>query len=277
MYPTSQDAVVAYGVGPQGPAGDVSAAQLTAAIDALKSGVATEGDTLAKLLALINARALLDGAEFSNITVPTQSVGNNSTKAASTAFVKAAVDNSSPVKSVVGLAGDILKADLLDALSLDAVDNTSDATKNAATATLANKTLVAPNIGAATGTSLNLSGDAVFGGTALVAYTPATPTATSGTFTTVTATGKYARYGKWILMRGSLFVTDIGSATGRAKVACPIPSTSGEYFTLTALKESGFAAAVAAVNWDSGGFISISLTGVVSGDVIHYSGIYAAS
>lgn len=43
------------------------------------------------------------------------------------------------------------------AVGLGNVDNTSDATKNAATATLTNKTLVAPNIGAAIATSITFA------------------------------------------------------------------------------------------------------------------------
>jgi hypothetical protein len=89
MYPASSDSIVAFARGPIGPTGEVSNATLAAAIAALKGGVDPAGDTLAELYALILARATLDDiAAFSvSPTVPTLAPGNNSTKAANSAFV----------------------------------------------------------------------------------------------------------------------------------------------------------------------------------------------
>ena len=95
MQPVNLDNIAAIVTGPKGAAGDVSAAQLQAAIDALKGGVDPAGDTLAELYALILARATLDQvAAFSvSPTVPTLAPGNNSGKAANSAFVHQEVVN----------------------------------------------------------------------------------------------------------------------------------------------------------------------------------------
>lgn len=78
-----------------GPPGEVSAAQLAAAIAALKGGVDPAGDTLAELYALILLRAALASPAFTgNPTAPTQSVLNNSTKLATTEYTDRAVTNS---------------------------------------------------------------------------------------------------------------------------------------------------------------------------------------
>jgi hypothetical protein len=94
MFQTNAaDTVIAQVRGPKGDPGDVSTAQLNAAIAALKSGVDPAGDTLAELYALILLRATLDGADLTHATATTQSAGNNSTSIATTAFTHQEIVN----------------------------------------------------------------------------------------------------------------------------------------------------------------------------------------
>ena len=95
MYPSSTDSIVAFARGPKGDTGEVSAADLAAAIAALKNGVDPAGDTLAELYALILARAPLDQiAAFSvSPTVPNLAPGNNSSKVANSAFLQQELTN----------------------------------------------------------------------------------------------------------------------------------------------------------------------------------------
>lgn len=64
-------------------------------------------------------------------------------------------DTTDAVASVAGLTGAISASGLRTALSINNVDNTSDATKNSAVATLTNKTLTSPTLGG----TVTLSGD----------------------------------------------------------------------------------------------------------------------
>lgn len=125
MQPTSGDTFVAAVTGPPGPAGDVSTSQLNAAIAALKNGVDPAGDTLAELYALILLRALTDGAALTNVTVPTQAPGNNSTKAASTAFTHQEVANAAAL--LLSLSGGTLIGPLI--LNADPTSALGAATK----------------------------------------------------------------------------------------------------------------------------------------------------
>lgn len=74
--------------GLRGLTGEATQADIDAAVAAVLGGVASPGNTLAKLYALVLLRAPLDGASMTNLDVATQSAGNNSTKASSTAFVQ---------------------------------------------------------------------------------------------------------------------------------------------------------------------------------------------
>lgn len=58
-------------------------------------------------------------------------------------------------------------------------------------------------------------------GAALAAYTP-TITASTGTFTTVSATGAYKEFGKIVFLRATITITTIGTAAGR--LLCSIPT-----------------------------------------------------
>lgn len=73
-------------------------------------------------------------------------------------------DTTDAVASVAGLTGTITTSNLRTALSINNVDNTSDATKNSAVATLTNKTLTNPRIGQINDANGNPAG--WFGGTA---------------------------------------------------------------------------------------------------------------
>jgi len=66
------------------------------------------------------------------------------------------------------------------------------------------------------------------------AYTPATPTASSGTFTTVSAACRTTTFGKIRVYSGLVYIEDKGTAAGTLRV--PIPtgtpqSLSGGYWT----------------------------------------------
>jgi hypothetical protein len=80
--------------------------------------------------------------------------------------------------------------------------------------------------------ALDLSGDLTWGGLAGTAYTP-TITATTGTFTTVSASGTWKKFGKYVFWRLLITVTTLGSASGRITVPVPTGNVAGT---------SGFAA-----------------------------------
>lgn len=119
MQPTSGDSFVAAVTGPKGDPGDVSAAQLNAAIAALKNGVDPAGDTLAELYALILLRATLNqvAAFTASPTVPTLAPGNNSTKVTNSAYVRQELVNYALALTGGTLSGPlILAADPVAAL-----------------------------------------------------------------------------------------------------------------------------------------------------------------
>lgn len=86
MQPVNIDNIAAIVRGPRGLPGEVSDADLAA----LLGGVDPAGNTLAKLYALILARATLNQIAAFTVspTVPTLANGNNSTKVANSAFVR---------------------------------------------------------------------------------------------------------------------------------------------------------------------------------------------
>lgn len=114
-------------------------------------------------------------------------------------------------------------------------------------------------------------------GAAFSSFSPATPTAVSGTFTSASATIKYKQVCKLVFFRGTLTITTLGTAAIRALVQLPVASIPGAYHPASALNQTGFAAATSAVNWDTTSYLSIGLTGVASGDTIHFSGYYEAN
>lgn len=95
-------------------------------------------------------------------------------------------------------------------VGLGNVDNTSDATKNAAAVTLTNKTLVAPVLGAATATSIN------FGGSTLSNYdegtwTPTLVSAGGGAPVYGIQSGSYERVGRKVTARFKLTTSGVGT------------------------------------------------------------------
>jgi hypothetical protein len=90
MYPTDQSVIAAYAKGPKGDPGSVAPSDLTAAIAALLGSADSAGNTLGKLEALIAVCATLNQISAFTVspTVPTLSPGNNSTKAANSAYLR---------------------------------------------------------------------------------------------------------------------------------------------------------------------------------------------
>lgn len=103
-------------------------------------------------------------------------------------------------------------------LSLNNVDNTSNATERAASATLTNKTIdtAGPNVLKVAGVDIS---------TAWTAYTP-TVTAGSGSFTTVSATGRYKQIGKTVFASISVSITDLGTAGFSVNATLPVTAIS---------------------------------------------------
>lgn len=83
-------------------------------------------------------------------------------------------------------------------------------------------TLVTPVLGAATATTIN---GAALDNLAWTTYTP-TVTASSGTPTTVSATGRYKIIGKTIVVQASATVTSVGTAINAMKISLPFASNN---------------------------------------------------
>jgi hypothetical protein len=96
-------------------------------------------------------------------------------------------------------------------------------------------TLVTPNIGAATGTSVNLSGNATVGGTLGVAGT--------STLTNINATSLSATTGTPLALLSGSTGTNLSTSWGRAaaEVNLAIPSANGFFFTNSDLAGGDFA------------------------------------
>lgn len=113
------------------------------------------------------------------------------------------------------------------------------------------------------------------------AYTQTTPvpTASTGTFTTATTVLRVKQYGKLVHYYGKLVVTTIGTASGRALIAMPITAvgSTNVFPVSTALIDPTFTSTTSAVGWDSLSSLSISLTGIISGQTVHFNGFYEAA
>lgn len=112
------------------------------------------------------------------------------------------------------------------------------------------------------------------------AYTP-TVTASSGTFTTVSATARYKRIGKIIFFNGSVTCTTIGSAATRLIVTVPVASSGGRA-TFSAMNETTFKSLIGVNNFDFTDKISFNLhdgsgIGITSGQSVDFSGYYEAA
>jgi hypothetical protein len=74
--------------------------------------------------------------------------------------------------------------------------------------------------------------------TAMTNYTP-TVTATSGTFTTASATGHYYVIGKMVYVEVTVTITTVGTASGNVFVTLPIATNSSAGITITPGRENG--------------------------------------
>jgi len=94
-YLRSDSAIVALARGPKGDTGEVSQAELDAAIAALKGDAAAGFDTLGEIEDQVLLRAPLAGptTHTSDHLFPTQAAGNDSQKVATTAFVQQEITN----------------------------------------------------------------------------------------------------------------------------------------------------------------------------------------
>jgi hypothetical protein len=118
---------------------------------------------------------------------------------------------------------------------------------------------------------VDVVGDLTWSGAAWTTYTPATPTATTGAFTTVSATMNYKKFGKKVEFYGSMLVTTLGTASGRAKIALPVNTANTIPCTAFYLFVNRLSAATV---WDVNNFLSIELTGVTNGTTVFFSGSY---
>jgi hypothetical protein len=95
-------------------------------------------------------------------------------------------------------------------------------------------------------------------------YTP-TVTATSGTFTTVSATGRYVKIGNQVTVNVTITITSVGSASGRIKYTLPYTPTAN-YYTGAALELSAAGIVGATFATDTGAsIVKYDYTGVVIG------------
>lgn len=126
---------------------------------------------------------------------------------------------------------------------------------------------------------LTLTGDLTWTSTAWTSYTP-TVTATTGTFTSVSATGFYKQLGKTIIGRAAVTVTTIGTAAGRMKVTLPVASLNtamaiGSGFNNVTFKQAGVevfdAQSIGSVQYYDGTFPA------TSGEVVYIEFKYEAS
>lgn len=113
----------------------------------------------------------------------------------------------------------------------------SDETGTGALVFATSPALVTPDLGVATATSIN---GVALDNNAWSAYTP-TITANSGTYTTVSATGRYKQIGKTVICEGTVTTTDIGTGTGATYVTLPVTAKSA-----TAYAGSGYIKSTAA-------------------------------
>lgn len=105
--------------------------------------------------------------------------------------------------------------------------------------------------------------------------TPAV-TASTGTFTSVSATVAYLQEGKKVSVFGKVTITTIGTASGRAKVPLPVGEKVGSSPVFAAANGS-IPSVIFGVVYDASGSVSLDLTGATSGTVLVFSGTYEAA
>ena len=114
-------------------------------------------------------------------------------------------------------------------------------------------------------------------GTAWASYTP-TVTASSGTFTTVSATGRFKTIGKTVFVQFTVTITTVGTASGLVIASLPATAAGGSYnlsgntgggFQLTAAVGAGTNLCTIA-KYDGTSAIS-------AGAVLNATGVYEAT
>lgn len=111
-------------------------------------------------------------------------------------------------------------------------------------------------------------------GTAWTSYTP-TVTASSGTFTTVSATGRWKSIGKTVFVKIAITITTVGTASGI--VAATLPNTSADAYNFSGNSGSGFQLTVNTVS-NQAYFTKYDGTSVISaGATLYGSGVYEST
>jgi len=98
----------------------------------------------------------------------------------------------------------------------------------------------------AAGRELNVGAVNVAG--AWTGYTPAAPTAETGTFTAVSATGRHMKNGRTVNVHVAVTMTTIGGAAGFVDVAAPFPKAAGYFPTFHGSSSIGKSLRVQMVN-----------------------------
>lgn len=137
--------------------------------------------------------------------------------------------NKTLTSPVINTPTGIVKGDV----GLGNVDNTSDATKNAATATLTNKTLTSPKINedvalTATATELNNLHSKTVG---LGAWTSYSPTLTNITIGNGTKAGFYTQIGKTVFYGVDIVFGNTTSVSGSIGISLPVAASSNNMYS----------------------------------------------
>jgi hypothetical protein len=105
---------------------------------------------------------------------------------------------------------------------------------------------------------------------AWVAYTP-TVTATAGTFTTVSATGRYKQFGKTIQLQVDVLMTAIGSASVNLQISLPFAAANNVYVGIA--REHLVSGRSGAAIIQSGGSIAIAIDAVGTSFIANGAGV----
>lgn len=138
---------------------------------------------------------------------------------------------------------------------------------------LANATAL-PLASGVTGTLPVANGGTGDTGTAWATYTP-TPASGSGSFTTVSATGRYKQIGKTVFIQVSVLITTVGTAAGAVTVTLPFPAVAANY-ALTGYASSALALSVG-INASSNTAFMYKYDGttvIAAGVTLNLAGVY---
>jgi len=152
----------------------------------------------------------------------------------------------------------------------------SDETGSGALVFANSPTLVTPNIGVATATSIN---GVTLDNNAWASYTP-TPSAQTGSFTTASATGRFKQIGKTVFFQVEITITTNGTAAGTVKATLPV-TNSGHVYGGIGGREAASGLVLIGYMFASSGVVDIigrdgSYPGA-NGRVVIVSGMYEAA